>query len=387
MDAFRYCVPTEIVFGAGSIDSLGKRCSSLGRKPLIVTGRRSARATGLLDQVLGQVPEAILFDAIQENPTTEICSQGATICREKKCDYLLGVGGGSPMDAAKAIAVLATNDGPCSEYFGADRFPHPNLPIVAVPTTAGTGSEVTPYSVLIDGQTHSKRTIAGRSLFPTLALLDPTLTVSTPRHVTVNTGLDALSQAMEGLVSRRSTPIGDVLALETCRIVREWLPRAADEPTNIEARSQMQYAAMLSGCTIAHSGTTLIHGMGYYFTLEYGVAHGLANAVLLIPVFRYNAFHIPAKIAAIATALGQTADPEPDEAAEKLICGLRDLFHNLRLSPGLKNNIGPVEIEPNTLRRFAESIFPDRARFKNQPGEPTLDEVHAFFKAAWEGLY
>jgi alcohol dehydrogenase class IV len=377
MKPYRYLVPTEIVFGPGSLDALPERCRTLGQRPLLVTGRHSARAAGLLDRVMQMLPEAVLFDEVEENPAVAICAKGAHLARETGCDHVVGLGGGSAMDAAKAIAVLATNPGPGSAYFGVDLFPAAPLPIAAVPTTAGTGSEVTPYAVLLDTETHSKRTISGRALFPACALLDPALSVSMPRAVTAATGLDALSQAMEGMSSRKSTPVGDALALEACRLIRQWLPRAVSEPENLDARGAMLHAAMLSGCIIAQSGTTLVHGMGYYFTLEYGIAHGLANALLLAPVFQHNARCEPARVAALAAALGHdTGDPVRD---------IGEAIHTILRAAGMPVAAREAGVKAEHLRAFAEDIHRDPYRFKNQVGEFSVEDVHRLFESACEG--
>jgi len=386
MDPFRYWMPTEVVLGAGAFAALGERCRALGGRALVVTGTRSARASGALDRALAQLPDARVFDAVEENPSIETCAQGAACCRENGCDVVVGLGGGSPMDAAKAIALLAANPGTCEDYLSGEKPPNAHLPVVAVPTTAGTGSDVTPYAVLVetrppseDGRRLNKRTLRG--VFPALALLDPELSVTMPRAVTVSTGLDALSQAMEGMVSRKATPMGDVAALETCRAVRAWLPRAAAEPADLEARARMLYAAMLSGITIAHSGTTLVHGMGYYFTLEFGIPHGLANALLLTPVFQYNARVVPEAVAALATALGHPCEATPDAAAGAVAQALHTLLRDVGTSPAAQD----AGADPARLRWCAEQIFADRGRFKNQPGEPTLEEVHGFFRQACDG--
>ncbi len=373
-------MPTEIVFGAGVLDTLGERLKPYGRNPLIVTGKHSARASGALDRVLAQCPGAAVFEGIGENPAASQCDDGGASCRANDCDCVIAIGGGSAMDAAKAIAGLARNPGTCADYLVAGVFKRPPLPLIAIPTTAGTGSEVTPYAVIVDDAAQYKRTI--RNPFPAVALLDPTLTNAMPRHVTVATGLDALCQAMEGIISKRATPLSDELALATCRNVREWLPRAADEPDNAEARARMLYAAMLSGCVIAQTGTTLVHAMGYYYTLRFGVAHGLASALLLLPLFEYNAAIDPAKVAAIADALGFPANATHLAARHAVTQSLRDLFRRLRLSNAARD----AGVEESALRGFAEDIFPYRARFKNQPGEPTLEEVYHFFYKSFTGF-
>jgi len=377
MKAYRYCMPTEVFFGPGEVKSLGERCRDLGTKPLIVTGKHSARASGLLERVCAQFPDVAVFDAVPENPATTDCEAGAEVCVREGCDFTVALGGGSPTDAAKAIAVIARNPRPCAALIGEPVFENPPLPIVAVPTTAGTGSEVTPYAVLVDHERHCKRTLKGRTLFPVFALLDPELSCTMPRALTAATGLDALSQAMEGMVSRNSTPLGDVMAIETCRRVKTWLPRAAAAPDDIEARGKMLEAAMLSGCIIAQSGTTLVHGMGYYFTLKYGVLHGLANAFLLAPVFRHNAQHEPEKVAALAAALGHTeADP-----ATAITNGVYGLLHELELSPAARD----AGVSFEALSDFAEDICRDPYRFKNQVGTFTVDEVLDLFEAAYHG--
>lgn len=381
MKSFHYFAPTEVVFGPGCIQQVGERSKRLGEQPLIVTGRRSARACGALDTALAQLPKAVVFDAVTENPDISVCEAGAAACRENACDSVIAIGGGSPMDAAKAIAVLARNPGRCKDFFGTDKYANGNLPVMSVPTTAGTGSEVTPYSVIVDPDTRTKRTIAGATLFPVVALLDPELSLSMPRHVTANTGLDALSQAMEGLVSRGSTPVGDVLALEACRIIKQWLPQAVEDPQNLEARSRMLYASMLAGCVIAQSGTTLVHGMGYYLTIEFGIPHGLANALLLAPVFQFNALHEPAKTAAIATALGCPAQSEPADARAKIGSSIHLLLRELGISPVAKD----AGVDGNRLGAFAEHICADSYRLRNQVGNVTPEDVASFFRLAYRG--
>lgn len=375
---FRFALPAIIEFGANSFDSLGARANSLGSAPLVVTGKHSARATGLLDRALQQLPNARVFDAIGENPDTTICEHGAAFCREHKCDVIVAIGGGSPMDAAKAIAVLATNDGPCARFFGADQYTNAPLPIIAVPTTAGTGSEVTPFSVLVDPTARTKRTVAGTALFPRVALLDPELTRTMPRHVTIATGLDALSQCMEGIVSKKSTPLGDALALDGIRRVCEFLPRAANDGANdIDARAEMLYAALVSGIIVAQSGTTLVHGMGYAYTIECGIAHGLANALLLAPVFAHNARIAPNRVAAIASAMG--GDPASPGAA--VVQSLYDLLERLGVSRRARDH-GVTEEQIET---FATEIAKDPYRFRNQIGDLTRDDVYRFYRQSLDG--
>jgi alcohol dehydrogenase class IV len=233
--------------------------------------------------------------------------------------------------------------------------------------------------VIVDEATGTKRTITSKSLFPRVALLDPDLTTSLPRAVTIHSGLDVLSQAMEGIVSRKSTPVGDALALDACRRVREFLPRAAQNGEDADARAEMLYASMLSGCVIAQSGTTLVHGMGYYYTLECGVAHGLANGLLLAPLFRHNARHAPDKVSAIVAALGGTLEGDLEREVTAPVHGL---FSELGMSPAAADH----GVRVDQLQRFAWEVASDPYRFRNQIGEITEPLIYEFYENSHRGL-
>ncbi len=378
---FVYRMPTEIQFGAGAIRDIGASIRRFGERPFVVTGRGSARENGALDQVLTAFPKALVFEGVDEDPETDQCDEAAAKCKAGGCDVVVAIGGGSPMDAAKAVAGLARNEGRCAEYIGRDTFTNGALPLVAVPTTAGSGSEVTPYAVLVDTERREKATIGGENLFPKAAVLDPELTRGMPRQVTVNSGLDALSQCMEGIVSTKGTPKGDILALEGCRLVRRWLPEAANNGDNLEARTQMQFAAMLSGCVIAQSRTTLVHGMGYPFTVHFRVRHGLANALLLTPLFRHNAQYAPDKVAAIAEALGYPADPTPESAAGRVAEAIHAMLKAVDVSPAAKD----AGVDGARLDEFAAALAASPHRFQTQIGEITEAKVRAMYEQAYQG--
>ena len=342
--------------------------ADLGSNPLIVTGKHSARAIGALDRALKQLPKAVVFDRVEENPSTGVCMEGAALCREDGCDLVVAIGGGSPIDAAKAIAGLALNDGHCTEYFGAEKFVNGVLPLVLVPTTAGAGSEVTPFSVIIDEASNEKKTIAGRGLFAQVALLDPELTAALPRDVTIATGLDALSQAMEGIVSKKANPVSDALAVDAIPRIMANLPKAATNPQDLEARSEMLHAAMLAGIVVANCGTTLVHGMGYPYTIDFGIAHGLANALLLPPLFAHNAVAVPDRTSLVADALGL-------KRAAEIPGRFRDIVRELGVSPAARDHGVPED----RLAALSEAIASNPYRFRNQPGEVDLRVIRGFY--------
>ncbi|GMW01944.1 MAG: 1,3-propanediol dehydrogenase [Candidatus Hydrogenedentota bacterium] len=377
-DPFPPWVPTEILFGFGAAKRLPSALRPHGSTPFVVTGGKSARAMGYLDRIRFWFPDAVVFEGVVENPGTRLCDQAAALAREAGCDVVVAVGGGSPMDVAKAVAGLTLNPGLCQDFFGADSFTRGCLPIVAIPTTAGSGSEVTPYAVIVDDENRTKRTISGNALFPAAALIDPEMTLSLPRSTTLATGLDALSQAMEGMVSKKAVPEHAPSALESIRLVRQFLPTAADNPEDRDARAAMMRAATLSGMIIAHSGTTLVHGMGYPLTLECGIPHGLANALLLGPVFRFNATYVPESIRSIAVALGV----EDGEPAESVVHGIHTLLHELAVSPAARDH----GFQAHQIGPFSHGISSEPYRFRNQVGDTTEDRINRFYSEAFEGI-
>ena len=375
----RFHMPTDVRCGAGSLKALGA-WKAWGKRPVILCGRQSARAHGHLDAVLHYMPDAIVLDGFPENPRFSDCEDYGKRCRAGNVDVIVALGGGSVIDGAKALALLARHGGTCSDYLDPEHGKDA-LPIIAIPTTGGTGSEVTPYAVLVDDARNRKSTLKSPQLFPRLALLDPTLTTTLPREVTVATALDALSQVMEGMLSTQSTPTGDILALDACRRIRHWLPVALEQPTQLEAREQLLYAAMLSGVVIAQSGTTLVHGMGYYYTLEHGIAHGAANALLLPPLFWWNAQHAPEKVPRLAEALGHGSRPAPSEAGYALT---ESLYHFYRLAH-FKYAARDHGVPQEACTTMAAQIIAEPGRFKNQPGTLTESQVRALYQAAWAG--
>lgn len=380
MKSFSFQLQVEVVFGPGTLQQLS-RFRGLGQRAAILCGHHSARANGALDAVLEHFPGALVLDGIPENPDTLDCEERASRCREAGVDCIIGLGGGSALDAAKAVALLVTNGGRCADYLDDSSGCKPALPLLAIPTTAGTGSEVTPYSVLVDNSVRQKKTLRHPSLYPRAAILDPRLTLGLPRDVTVATALDALSQAMEGMASKRATPLGDTLALEACRLIRGTLPHVLEVPEDEDARGVLLYAAMLSGMVIAQSGTTLVHGMGYYYTLDYGLAHGAANALLLPPVFAWNARHLPTTVAALAGALGHPGPPKPESAARAIAAALYEFYAEIGFPPAARDHGVPRE----AAARCAASIIREPYRFKNQVGDFTEGDVAGLFEAAWGG--
>lgn len=279
---FSYEMPTKIYFGRGCIDEAGDAFKTLGKKALLVTGRRSAKINGsqaAVEKALAREGIAwTVFDEVEANPSVETVRKGAEIGRQEHVDFVVGIGGGSPMDAAKVIALLCTNDVDDAALFSGPY--NKPLPIVAVPTTAGTGSEVTKVSVLTNRRAGTKQSVTTPLIFPAIAFADPSFTMSLSETVTIDTAIDALSHAMEGYLSKTATPMSDVWAEEAMRFIGVRLTELRGE-LPYAVREDLMYGSTLAGIAIAQSGTTLVHGMGYQLTYYKGLSHGRANGLLL----------------------------------------------------------------------------------------------------------
>jgi len=330
-------IPTMVHFG---LEVVKKHAdfTECGSKAFIVTGKRSARASGALYDVTktltGQNATFVIFNEVEENPSFSTVEKGASLLRNENCDFVIGIGGGSPLDAAKAIAVLGTDPEMTADdlYSGEIEY---SLPVIAIPTTSGTGSEVTQYSVLTDNN-GNKRGFSSFHAFPLSSFLDPRYTLTMPEQVTISTALDALSHSVEGeLINNGVNPMVKGFSLKATGLVREYLPRVLDNPENLLYREKLQYAAMLAGMVIAHTGTTVVHAVGYPLSSRKGIKHGLANAVFLIDIFKRISSSAKEQV---------TKAIEPFENLDEL----SEFFKKLGI-----NNFS-VNIEEEEIREWAE---------------------------------
>ncbi len=303
---FRFSMPTEIFFGTACVVQNGDVFARYGKKALLVTGKHSARVSGALSDVetaLGQRKIAWrVFDGVGENPTFAQVEAGAALARQFRPDMVVAIGGGSPLDAAKAIAMLATNEMPAAALFGGG-FAKAPLPVLAIPLTAGTGSEVTQYAILTDDAKQTKRGFATPENFPKVAFLDARYTASLPAQVTVHTAVDALSHLLEGYLSRRATALTDALALTGMATLAEVVPALKAGEFSASDREKLLYASLLGGVVIAQTGTTAVHALGYSLTYFRQIPHGQANGLLMGEYLRLNWPACEEKIAALLSVL------------------------------------------------------------------------------------
>lgn len=317
----KFFMPTKVFLGKDCIMDNAAQLKALGKKAFIVTGKNSAKANGSLGCVQAALQSSGItynvFDQISSNPSIESVREAAKVAREVGADFIIGIGGGSPMDAAKAIAVLATNDVDDTVLFSGP-YPQPVLPVVAVPTTAGTGSEVTQYSILTDNKQQTKSSIANEAIFPQIAFLDASYTEQLPPHVTINTAIDALTHAVEGYLSVKATNISSILAAESMTILGKCL-KVLDGKVNFAVREQLLYASMLAGMVIAHTGTTALHSMGYCLTYFRDIDHGRANGLLLYEYLEFIATQHRSKVDQLVCLLGMDNLEELKSRLDKLL--------------------------------------------------------------------
>lgn len=382
-----FTVPAAIVTGAGALDSLPTHAERLrASRALIVTDAffatngLTARVTALLESVGVAVA---VFREVQPDPTVSNVEDGLIALQQHGADLVVALGGGSPIDAAKAIAARATNAGRLRSYMGGVPIPHPGVPVIAVPTTAGTGSEATNVAVITDTARDEKMMLKDPHLLPRVALVDPTLSASMPPALTAFVGVDTLTHGIEAYVTRRATALTDPLALSCIQLVARHLEKAFREPDNEEARAGMAIAACQGGMAFSNSSVALVHGMSRPIGAVFHVPHGLSNAVLLPAVTRYSLPGAPERYAAVARTMGLATERESDAAAgEALVAGLESL--NLRLNvPRLRDCRG-VERErfDALIAKMAEDALASGSP-ANNPVTPTAVEIVRLYHAAW----
>ncbi|MBI3961421.1 MAG: iron-containing alcohol dehydrogenase [Deinococcus sp.] len=336
---FDFFAPRQIVFGSSRLSELGQLARSLGRRALIVRGGTSLDRAGIPERVTrllsGAGVEAHWGPRIEREPQVSDVDQAVAQVRRDPPDFIIGIGGGSAIDLAKAIASLVPQQDSSTvvdylETVGRGRtLIQSPLPVIAVPTTAGTGSEVTKNAVISDSANHFKASLRHPGMVPVVALVDPELTLTCPQALTVHSGMDALTQLIESYLSRRAQPISDALALEGIRVAKECLPRVAANGSDLEAREGMAYAALLSGLALANSGLGLAHGVAPALGIYCNIPHGLACAVMLPPALEVNRRVRAEKLARVGEALTGRHFSSIEQGCDAAITTVRELSLSL----------------------------------------------------------
>lgn len=290
--AWTFSVPTPIIFGVGSVEKIGSCVAKLGSRATVVTGRGAMRRTRVIDGVVASLAEAGVeadaFENVEPEPTWDAVDAATSFTRSMASDVVIGLGGGSAMDVAKVTAFLAPTAHSARALYEGVPVDRKGLAFVAVPTTAGTGSEVTPNSVLTNPETHFKSSVRGEPMYADMVICDPALTVSAPPHVTAHSGMDALTQAIESFVSKDATAITDALSRDAALRLARNIEVVYEDGGNIDARTEMMLGSTMAGAALANARLGAVHGLSPPFGARYGIGHGLACAILLPHVVRFN---------------------------------------------------------------------------------------------------
>ena len=323
-----FVIPNHTVVGTNVLGEAAPLLKKMGNKAFIVTGRHVA-VSDMMKQLTALLNEngidCVIFDGITGEPTDTMIEKGVEMLKSSGCDFIIGIGGGSPLDSAKAIAAMPVNEGSIADYNGKE-ITGEILPLAAIPTTAGTGSEATKFTVITDSEKGIKMLLKGDVLVPKLAIVDSSFTVGAPKSVTSATGLDALTHAVEAYTSRKAFSMTDTLAVSAVKRIMKYLPIAYREPDNSLAREQMSIAALEAGICINNSSVTIVHGMSRPIGALFHVPHGMSNAMLLKECLSFAVSGAYEKFANLGRETGVASDSDSDEtAAEKFIDSLQNI--------------------------------------------------------------
>ena len=323
-----FVIPNHTIVGTNVLSEAAPLLKKMGNKAFTVTGRHVA-VSDMMKQLTALLDEngigCVIFDGITGEPNDTMIENGVEMLKSSGCDFIIGIGGGSPLDSAKAIAAMAVNEGSIADYSGKE-ITGEILPLAAIPTTAGTGSEATKFTVITDSEKGIKMLLKGDVLVPKLAIVDSSFTVGAPKSVTSATGLDALTHAVEAYTSRKAFSMTDTLAVSAVKRIMKYLPIAYREPDNSLAREQMSIAALEAGICINNSSVTIVHGMSRPIGALFHVPHGMSNAMLLKECLSFAVSGAYEKFANLGRETGVASDSDSDEtAAEKFIDSLQNI--------------------------------------------------------------
>jgi len=379
---FIYNNPTRLVYGEKTVRETGVELDSLGVSRALLVTDRGVVAAGLAELVQKALGRryAGTFDGCLQDSGLQVVNEGAEYAREAGADALVSVGGGSTIDTAKGIAVLLKEGGCLQDYAGYQLLTRPQTPHLAIPTTAGTGSEVTYAAVIKDWERHVKILFCDNHIIPNVAILDPQLTRNLPPLLTAATGMDAFTHAVEAICSTEREPLADALALHAIRLITKYLPRCVEQGEDMAARGQQQLAATMAGIAFSNTQVALVHAMAHSVGALFSVPHGLANSILLPHVIMHNAGSCPDRCLLIAQAMGLAAgEIAEEEVGDVLALTVRELTHKM----GVPQRLRDVGVPLEELSAAANGCMSDGAIIYNPKPVDSVEEILALYHKAW----
>lgn len=385
--SFHSALYTNVIFGINSVEnSLVEKIKELNKTNIFIATDPGLVQAGIPNKIQTLLKDngihSVVFSEIEPNPHAETVMKGAEYYKANGCDMIVAVGGGSAMDFSKAVGVMAVHPGHILDYRRGEKPVVHDIPtLFAIPTTVGTGSEVTPVSVVTDHIAGRKYVVASAVLAPKIAFVDPSLTISLPRHVVAATGMDALVHAIEAFTSVRSTPISDGLAVQAIKMLKENLPASYAHPDNLEARSQVHLASTIAGMAFSIAGVALVHSCSHPMSAIYNVPHGLANAILLPYVMEHNLIANYKKYAEVAKIFDPSLAFEDDKVvAEQLVDLLKAFNESLNIPKDF--SYLALQFTEEMVERLAHDAMEDKGTIPNNPRKVYKEDVVQIYKKA-----
>lgn len=380
MELYTFLAP-EIIFGLGALEQAGESLARLGAKRVFVVSDPGVIAAGWVDKVIPVIREAGLdyqiWHDLTSNPKDYEVHQGLEKYREFESNAVLGVGGGSVIDTAKAIALLSSNGGNIRDYEGADKIQRALPPVVTAPTTAGSGSEVSQLAVITNSQCKMKMVLGAKSLIPDIALVDPRTLTTKNRELTANTGFDVLTHAIEAYVSQAASPLTDIHALNAMTLVFRYLPLSMSSNSNLEAKTAMAMASLQAGLALSNALLGLVHAMSHQLGGLLDMPHGEANAILLPHIMEYNLPAAMERYGKIARAMEQNIQGlSRREAAQKAVDAVRQLAKDV----GIAEDLSQVGLDRQYLERLSDNAMRDVCLLTN-PRDVSKEDILKLFKS------
>jgi len=381
---FSFTGANKIVFGCGSFERLGEFIQELGGKRPVIVIDKNLADRGYREKIATLFDDIgmtyTLYDKVEAEPPLELADESAQIALKKKSDIVIGIGGGSAMDTAKALSVIVANKGKAKDYLGLNNIPGPGLPKIMVPTTAGTGSEVTFTSVFIRGDLKKKEGMNSPYLYPEIALLDPTLTLSVPPAVTASTGVDAFCHALESYTSKLASPMSEMFSLEAIELIASNLRTCVHNGDDIDAREALLLGSLYAGLGLANAGVTAVHSLSYPLGGKYGIPHGMANTILLPAVMQFNLPGAIEKLAVVAEVMGEAVeDLSLREAADMAVGAVEELIHDCDINDTLET----LGVEREDFPELAEMAMTVARPLANNPREVTVEDAIEIYEDAF----
>ena len=381
--AFQFTSFTRLHFRPGGIKKLGEEVKNVGGRKILLVTDKGVRKSGALEKAIeplekDQIPY-VIFDEVEPNPSLETVEKGFELLKKEECDSLVAIGGGSAIDAAKGIGILATNPDPLFKYEGANKIPNTPLPLVAVPTTCGTGSEVTGAAVITDKARKYKLSVRSTLIIPRVALLDPKLLCTLPPPILAATGMDALTHAYEAFVSTATNPVSEALAYDSIRLIGQNLRRFYANPDNLDAAGCMMLASTMAGIAFYNGRVGVVHAMAHPLGGFFNIPHGVANAILLPHCMDFTRIAVPERFVRIAEALREDIwGISTDEASRKAVEGVRAMMEDINIPAGLE--------EVGAKREAFDAMAKDAVAsgiHLTTPRKTTYDDIMALYEAAF----